>query len=687
MDMKNIKEEFYTALIIGIIVGILILIVFYKTISHIVINETLQKAKLESTTIIAYRHYLAHVAPKLQNNISLPFAITPAYATNQVTKILRMQNIYIKQTSDKYRNILDKPNSEELKAIKYFKIHKNKTEFFKIIGPNKYFNEKHLFYARKLIIKKSCLKCHGVPYQDVPAPLYHKLVKLYGNKAFNYKLGEVRGILSIVFPYQKILNEINKIFLIVSILGLSFFAIGAYIFSIITKKVDNDIEKILNHFKYMEKNIYPPLKEKMNYIEFEKLKNQINTTFKKIKNYQASLYKKYYYYPLTKIPNRNKFLELASLHKYPIVLLNIDKFREINFFFGDKIGDELIKSIAKRLKKLNKNHLKWKLFHLDIDEFAFLVTTNLTLNQIVKEIETSIEILEQAYMIENNEIIIRIRAGISYYKKDPLRADIALDKAKELKKDIMIGKAVTDLQQYKNHLEWLKKLKKSLENNKIVPFFQPIVDKNKNIIKYEALVKLIDEDGNAISPYFFLDVAKKSRYYLEITKRVIDKSIDKMLQTNIAVSINLTLEDIEDIEMRNFILKKIYTLPDISKLTFEIVESEDVRENKIVTNFLKKLKQKGALIYIDDFGSGYSNFDYILKLNPDGIKIDGSLIKNILEEKNSEIIVKTIITFAKEMNIKIIAEYVENEKIFNKLKEMGVDYFQGYYFSEAKEEI
>ena len=687
--MKNIKKEFYGALIIGVIIGTLILIIFYQSITQIVIKETLQKAKLESKIIIEYRHYLAKLAPnvKVINKRLESFAITPAYVTNQVTKQLRMKNIYIKQTSDKYRNPFDKPNPEELKAIEYFKINKNKNEFFQILKPNKYFNEKHLFYARKLIIKKSCLKCHGTPYKDVPALLYHKLVKLYGNKAFNYKIGQVRGILSIVFPYQKILNEIRKIFLIVSILGFSFFAIGAYIFFRITKKVDEDIEKILNHFKYMEKNVYPPLKEKMNYIEFEKLKNQINRTFKKIKHYQSSLYKKYYYYPLTKIPNRNKFLELASLHKYPIILLNIDKFREINFFFGNEIGDELVKNIAERLKKINKNKLKWKLFHLDIDEFAFLVTTNLTLEEIVKKIEKSIEILEQAYIIENNEIIIRIRAGISYYKKDPIRADMALDKAKELKKDIMIGKEITDLQQYKNHLEWLKKLKKALENDKIVPFFQPIVDKNKNIIKYEALVKLIDENGNPVSPYFFLDVAKKSRYYLEITKRMISKSIEKMAQTDIAVSINLTLEDIEDSEIRNFILEQLSNVKDVSKITFEIVESEDVRDNSTVTEFLKKLKQKGALIYIDDFGSGYSNFDYILKLNPDGVKIDGSLIKNILEEKNSEIIVKTIIAFAKEMNIKIIAEYVENEEIFNKLKEMGVDYFQGYYFSAAKEEI
>ena len=139
--------------------------------------------------------------------------------------------------------------------------------------------------------------------------------------------------------------------------------------------------------------------------------------------------------------------------------------------------------------------------------------------------------------------------------------------------------------------------------------------------------------------------------------------------------------------MREFILQKFNSLKDKSKITFEIVESENIRENEIIKEFLKILKEKGCSIYIDDFGSGYSNFDYVLKLYPDGVKIDGSLIKNILEDKNSKVIVKTVVSFAKGMKIKTVAEFVENEEIFNVLKEMGIDYFQGYYFSHPKPTI
>jgi len=306
------------------------------------------------------------------------------------------------------------------------------------------------------------------------------------------------------------------------------------------------------------------------------------------------------------------------------------------------------------------------------------------LNEIIKDILSE---LEKPYNINGNEIIVRFRAGVSFHKKDFIRADIALDLAKEMKKDIVFGKEIKDLNRYKEHLKWLGKIKKALENDRIVPFFQPIVDKNEKVIKYEALVRLIDEDGNIVSPFFFLEVAKKSRLYLEITKRVIKKAIEKINDKNVAVSINLTLEDIDDEDMRKYILNKIECLENKKLLTFEIVESEDVGENETVQEFLYNVKKLGALIYIDDFGSGYSNFDYLIKLKPDGVKIDGSLIKNILTDKNSEIIVKTIISFAKEMKISTIAEFVENREIFEKLKNLGVDYFQGYYFSPPVPDI
>ncbi|NPA12119.1 MAG: bifunctional diguanylate cyclase/phosphodiesterase, partial [Epsilonproteobacteria bacterium] len=399
----------------------------------------------------------------------------------------------------------------------------------------------------------------------------------------------------------------------------------------------------------------------------------------------GEVYKKLYYHPLTGLPNRVKFFEAINLKERPIVIINIDKFREINAYFGPQIGDKLIIEVAKRLKELSKKY-KFKVFHLDIDEFALLFLNETTKTKLAQEIQNLFKELEEPYIIDNHEIVIKFRAGVSYFRRDYVRAEIALDKAKDLKKDIVFGEEVVSSQKdYESNLMWFKKLKKALEDDRIVPFYQPIVDGDNKIVKYEALVRLIDEDGTIVSPFYFLDIAKRSRMYLEITKRVVNKAFEKFEGREVGVSINLDLNDIEDDKMREFILEKINDSN--VNVTFEIVESEDVRESSMVKNYFRILQKLGAEIYIDDFGSGYANFDYLIKLNPNGVKIDGSLVRDIMSNKNNEIIVKTIVNFAKEVGIKTVAEFVENEEIFEKLKELGVDYFQGYYFSPPKGDI
>jgi EAL domain-containing protein (putative c-di-GMP-specific phosphodiesterase class I) len=142
--------------------------------------------------------------------------------------------------------------------------------------------------------------------------------------------------------------------------------------------------------------------------------------------------------------------------------------------------------------------------------------------------------------------------------------------------------------------------------------------------------------------------------------------------------------DIENNEMRNFLLHYLKNFENSATLTLEILESDSIEDFDLINDFIKKVKKYNVKIAIDDFGSGYSNFSRIIELNPDILKIDGSLIKNIDTDENKQKIVKSIIAFAKGLNIQTVAEYVENEAIFEVCKNMGIDYFQGYYFSPPK---
>ena len=152
---------------------------------------------------------------------------------------------------------------------------------------------------------------------------------------------------------------------------------------------------------------------------------------------------------------------------------------------------------------------------------------------------------------------------------------------------------------------------------------------------------------------------------------------------------NLSFKDILNYEFIDYLDNALEKLKfeDRNRLVFEILESENLSDYDFLEEFVLKYKKLGVKIAIDDFGSGYSNFIRIIRLKPDYLKIDGSLIKNIDKDNNSYEIVKSIIAFSKTLNIKTIAEYVHSEEIFNLLLELGVDEFQGYYFGKPDEDF
>ena len=174
---------------------------------------------------------------------------------------------------------------------------------------------------------------------------------------------------------------------------------------------------------------------------------------------------------------------------------------------------------------------------------------------------------------------------------------------------------------------------------------------------------------------------KKSNQYIKLTKVVIEKSFKKFEHLDFEFSVNISYEDVENPDFLDFIKEMLKKYNVAKKVVFEILEDENVKDYGLLILFVDQIKTLGCKVAIDDFGSGYSNFEHILKMNIDYLKIDASLIKNIATDENSYKITKTIVEFAKNLNLKTIAEYVENKEIFNLTKELGVDYSQGYYFS------
>ena len=394
---------------------------------------------------------------------------------------------------------------------------------------------------------------------------------------------------------------------------------------------------------------------------------------------------------LTGLGSRYKLIEDIKKSSRPsLALINIDSFSEVNDFYGHEKGDQVIIQLASIVEEITKEY-GYLTYHLQGDEFVIFSQDSDRNTFSSNILLVADKISKKSIYVGEEQVHLNYSTAVSFEAKEKIlsTADMALKVAKKDNRDFVAYSDDISLNdEYKNNIEWSKKIKNAIENDRIIPVFQPIVNNSNGAYeKYESLVRLIDEDGKMISPYFFLDISKKTKQYNHITRIMIQKSFDKFKDEEVEFSINLTIEDIIEEQINEFIFNMLEKYKIGERVVFEIVESESIKNFEQVLSFIDKVKSYKCKIAIDDFGTGYSNFEYLLKLNADYIKIDGSMIKDIDKSKEAQTVVETIVGFAKNMGIKTIAEFVENEAILNKVKEMGIDYSQGYHFSPPKIEL
>ncbi len=438
-------------------------------------------------------------------------------------------------------------------------------------------------------------------------------------------------------------------------------------------------------FYYVNSTIMPILDENKKILEYIAIRHEITDLVYKTEELEKNLKEDF----LTKKGNRYKLLEDISKANEPfLALIDINRFSEINDFYGHDVGDKVLRIVAKTIKELIPDN--YILYRVHSDEFAILVDLE-NKEVFIKNIkQISENISSKPITINAKELFIQTTYNISFEEKDNLiETANMVKKYSKTNKNIAIYDKSLELEKiYEKNIFWTLKIKKALEEDKIVPYYQAIYNlKTDKIEKYESLIRLIDDNDLPISPYYFLDISKKSKQYLKLTKRVIRKSFEYFKDKDFQFSVNLTIKDIKNQEVSTFIIEKLKEHNIASKVVFEIVESEGIDNFEEINSFIDRVKELGCKIAIDDFGSGYSNFEYLIKLNADYIKIDGSLIKDILVNKNNQEIVITMIDFAKRQGFKTIAEFVSTKEIFDRVKELGIDYAQGYYISEPKSDI
>jgi len=397
---------------------------------------------------------------------------------------------------------------------------------------------------------------------------------------------------------------------------------------------------------------------------------------------------------LTGMYNRNSLVnDIKELNNNAIIMLiDIKAFKEINDVYGGDFGDRVLLQFTKHLEQFFAHIAQTTLYRIGGDEFAVLVTNKSVdeVMQIGKDLEEAIS--DQNFIIDNIRTNLSVNIAINSVAPLLENADLAL---KTAKKDMNIrvieyNSNMNLKKEWQKNIEVINMVKSALEEDRIVPYFQGIVNlQTLKIEKYEALVRLILPSGEVLSPYFFLGIASKTHYYYDITKVMIKKTMEvARAHSTQRFSINFSMKDIINDNIHNILFELFDADKGVAKrIDIELLETELVVANdNRVNDFIKKVRSYGSKILIDDFGTGYSNFSYLSDLDVDILKIDASITKEIISNSRKLHILQTIHNFTSGMNMQNVAEFVETKEVALLLQKIGIEYAQGYYFSKPLSE-
>ncbi|MCV6608276.1 MAG: GGDEF and EAL domain-containing protein [Campylobacterales bacterium] len=404
----------------------------------------------------------------------------------------------------------------------------------------------------------------------------------------------------------------------------------------------------------------------VNIIKYKKVNNQL------------------YFDSLTGLQNRNALLKnIRDYNAKGLMIIDILNFSKINTIYGEKVGDMVLIQVANTLSKIAQKECS--VHRLGGDQFTLLNTKHHPIEYCQNNGQKIINEIEKAPMritVDGEKIDILVNAVIGLARNESgenilENADMALSYGKEHKEPFVIYSDELGVKKhYQDDMQITKFVKKAIEEDRVIPYFQPIIKKDS--ITYECLVRITDESGKIIPPNDYLDIIKATKYYFDITQIMVEKSINMFKDSEHCFSINLSFQDISNKQLVDFLVDKIKENHIGNRLILEIVESDAIEDFELVKTFTKDIKKLGVRIAIDDFGTGYSNFSNLLDLSPDFIKVDGSLIKDIDNNEKSFRISRTIAEFSKNMDIKVIAEYIHSNEVYDKAKEIGFDGYQGF---------
>lgn len=392
------------------------------------------------------------------------------------------------------------------------------------------------------------------------------------------------------------------------------------------------------------------------------------------------------------IENRNKSLIikdfLDNLKDEDIFISTLVEIKD-SYYYVNNFGEEIFSKVLEELKISLGKCLKSYSFIYKEKKILLIskVDNSLRIRTQFKRIKRKFKRVNFTQNSSFNFSNLEFYIGITIDNKNHLikNSSMALSfaKKKNIKSMVFSKKLIKNVKDDEKNRKKEFEIKKAVLKGQVIPFYQKIIDNNTlEVFKYEALGRINFKD-KILNPDIFMPAVKNLKLEDKFTREILKKVFSDVyeLKKIQAASINININDITNkntIELIRTLLK-IYGGENI---TFEIIETIGVEDYSILLDFTSMIKEYNSSISIDDFGSGHSGYEHLINLEIDYLKIDGKFIKNIKNNLKTQSLIKGLCNFSKEHNIKVIAEFVEDQDTFNLLKNIGVEFSQGYFFGK-----
>lgn len=408
---------------------------------------------------------------------------------------------------------------------------------------------------------------------------------------------------------------------------------------------------------------------------------------------------------MTGIPNRLDFDETLKKHcgsleeqarSNYLLYLDLDHFKIVNDSCGHVAGDKLLRELA-QLLRLTLGPSDY-MARLGGDEFG-VIMKDVPVTQALKTAQRLIDAVEEYRLSYSNQTFkVSLSIGISSthhsgndYSVVLARADTACYAAKNLGRGRyqLYKHDNLEIQQAEQTLNWAQRIQTAFEKNQFEVYLQGIMSRDKELVGYEALIRMHDTATGIILPNDFLPSAQRMSWMTRIDQWMVTAVMriisDRKHPEDAYISVNLSAKSVSDPSFTRWLIEALDAnwTPN-QALRFEITETEYLQTTQVEIQFFKELRQRGYRVVLDDFGSGYNSFNLLKRIQVDGLKIDSAFTRDLLRDPVDRALIEAIASIGQAMSIEVTAEGVEDEETYRILHKMGVGAFQGYLFDRAE---